>query len=459
MEIEGDFLRQVVAIILLIAPCLWMSDRFLNRLDPARTDAQRLLIVPGISLFLLLGIIGWSVLLFGELRILSIFVVWGFMEFSSRKFSTINYNNTVHTSPWEKLETQIERTERQKKSSDLKKNESNDNLTQWKFSTDDLWIIIASGAGIIGLLSPHFLFIEPLGIDWIGFATLADTLASTGTTDLPPPTVGHWTYPPALPSTAAYIMTITGIDSATSVSLIGHLGMGLLCASLAGVFARFGAGGAMLVSMVLSAGLFAKMFDSGYPTVLSQLGFVIGLLVVLNNEKRSPKQDSVAILSVAFAGVIHPSGAIYLILLIVGRMLVGSNSNDENSERNNVIIGSSLLIGVSLFIAAGIFAPRVQDDAILAEYGWQGGLDLIKWNGPLILLAIWGAWRSRNSLEGKIMIIWFSLIWTLSLVHLMEGIIGIGFLTLISYILYSMSMHGFHIPLASLGALGLAPYI
>ncbi|MEC7042665.1 MAG: hypothetical protein VXW89_05090, partial [Candidatus Thermoplasmatota archaeon] len=193
MEIEGDFLRQVVAIILLIAPCLWMSDRFLNRLDPARTDAQRLLIVPGISLFLLLGIIGWSVLLFGELRILSIFVVWGFMEFSSRKFSTINYNNTVHTSPWEKLETQIERTERQKKSSDLKKNESNDNLTQWKFSTDDLWIIIASGAGIIGLLSPHFLFTEPLGIDWIGFATLADTLASTGTTDLPPPTVGHWT--------------------------------------------------------------------------------------------------------------------------------------------------------------------------------------------------------------------------------------------------------------------------
>ena len=125
MEIGGDFLRQVVAIILLIAPCLWMSDRFLNRLDPARTDAQRLLIVPGISLFMLLGIIGWSVLLFGELRILSIFVVWCFMEFSSRKFSIIHNNNTVNTSPWEKLETEIERAERQKKSPDLKKTESN----------------------------------------------------------------------------------------------------------------------------------------------------------------------------------------------------------------------------------------------------------------------------------------------------------------------------------------------
>ena len=309
------------------------------------------------------------------------------------------------------------------------------------------------------MLLPHFLFTEPLGIDWIGFATLADTLASTGTTELPPPTVGHWTYPPALPSTAAWIMTITGLDSATSVSLIGHLGMGLLCASLAGVFARFGAGGAMLVSLVLSAGLFAKMFDSGYPTVLSQLGFILGLLVVLKNKKRSPKQDSLAILSVAFAGVIHPSGAMYLILLILGRILVKANLNEEDTERNNVIVGSSLLIGVSLFIAAGIFAPRVQDDAILAEYGWQGGLDLIKWNSPLILLSIWGAWRSRNSLEGRVMITWVSLIWILSLIHLMEGIIGIGFLTLISYILYSMSMHGFHIPLASLGALGLAPYI
>ena len=459
MEIGGYFLRQVVAMILLIAPCLWMSDRFLNNLDPARTHAQRLLIVPGISLFLMLGIIGWSVLLFGELRILSIFVVWCSIELSSRKFSIEHDDSTVNRSPWEKLETEIERAQRQKISSDLEKNQSNNSPVKWNFSTEDLWIVIASSAGIIGLLLPHFLFTEPLGIDWIGFATLADTLASTGTTELPPPTVGHWTYPPALPSTAAWIMTITGLDSATSVSLIGHLGMGLLCASLAGVFARFGAGGAMLVSLVLSAGLFAKMFDSGYPTVLSQLGFILGLLVVLKNKKRSPKQDSLAILSVAFAGVIHPSGAMYLILLILGRILVKANLNEEDTERNNVIVGSSLLIGVSLFIAAGIFAPRVQDDAILAEYGWQGGLDLIKWNSPLILLSIWGAWRSRNSLEGRVMITWVSLIWILSLIHLMEGIIGVGFLTLISYILYSMSMHGFHIPLASLGALGLAPYI
>ena len=144
-------------------------------------------------------------------------------------------------------------------------------------------------------------------------------------------------------------MTITGLDSATSVSLIGHLGMGLLCASLAGVFARFGAGGAMLVSLVLSAGLFAKMFDSGYPTVLSQLGFILGLLVVLKNKKRSPNKI-LAILSVAFAGVIHPSGAMYLILLILGRILVKANLNEEDTERNNVIVGSSLLIGVSLLL-------------------------------------------------------------------------------------------------------------
>tara|TARA_B100000902_G_scaffold26890_1_gene32404 strand:- start:10488 stop:12869 length:2382 start_codon:yes stop_codon:yes gene_type:complete len=456
---EGDFLRQVVAIILLIAPCLLMSDRFLNRLDPARTDTQRLLTVPGISLFFMLGITGWSVLLFGELRIISIFLVWLIMEISSRKLTSRPDETERILSPWEKLETAIERSERGSKSSELKNIELQQNLQKWTISTDDLWIIIASIAGIIGLLLPHFLFVEPLGIDWIGFATLADTLASTGSTELPPPSIGNWTYPPSLPSTAALIMTLTGIDSATSVSLIGHLGLGLLCASLAGVFSRFGAGGSMLVSLVLSAGLFAKMFDSGYPTVLSQLGLILGLLVVMNNEKRTPKQDSMAILAVAFAGVIHPSGAIYLILLIIGRILVRANVNGDNIERNNVILGSSLLIGVSLFIAAGIFAPRVQDEVILAEYGWQGGLDLIKWNGPLILLAIWGGWRSRNSLEGKVMITWFLLIWILSLIHLLEGIVGIGLLTLISYILYSMSMHGFHIPLAALGALGMAPSI
>ena len=459
MEIGGDFLRQMIGIIILIAPCLWISDRFLNRFDHAHTDAQRLLIVPGISLFFMLGIVGWSVLLFGELRILSIILVWCFLEFSSRKLTTRQDDNQEISSPWEKLEIAVERAERSNPPSDWRETQDSQNLNQWNISTDDLWIILASCAGIIGLLLPHFLFVEPLGIDWIGFATLADTLSSTGTTQLPPPSVGIWTYPPALPSTAALIMTVTGIDSATSVSLIGHLGLGLLCASLAGIFARFGAGGSILISLVLGAGLFAKMFDSGYPTVLSQFGIVLGLLLVMNKENRTPKRDSMAILAVAFAGVIHPSGAIYLILLIIGRMLVNSNFSDEDSQKNNVILGSSLLIGVSLFVAAGIFAPRVQDQAILAEYGWQGGLSLIKWNSPLIFLAIWGAFRSRNSFEGKLLITWFSLIWILSTVHLLEGIVGIGFFTLISYILYSMSMHGFHIPLATLGALGLAPSI
>ncbi len=459
MEVEGEFLRQLVAIALLITPCLWMADRLLSHLDPARTDAQRFLILPGLSLFLLLGIIGWSVLIFNELRILSILLVWCLMEIGTRKITQLNEEKGEVVSPWERLETAIERTQRNDDSSKLEKTMPDLEKIQWEFSTADYWIIIASGAGIIGLLLPHFLFVEPLGIDWIGFATLADTLSSTGTTNLPLPSIGKWTYPPAFPSTAALIMTVTGIDSSTSVSLIGHLGLGLLCASLAGIFSRFGAGGSMLVSITLSAGLFAKMIDSGYPSVLSQLGLIVGLLVVMNADKRSPKQDSMALFSVALTGVIHPTGSIYIILLILGRTLVRASNNENDLNQNRVILGSSLLLGISLFIAAGVFAPRVQDEAILAEYGWQGGLALIKWNGPLIPLAIWGAWRSRNSLEGRLLISWLTCVWLLSLIHLLDGLIGIGFLTLLSYILYSMSMHGFHIPLAALGALGLAPSI
>ena len=290
MEVEGEFFRQLVAIALLITPCLWMADRILSHLDPARTDAQRFLILPGLSLFLLLGIIGWSVLIFNELRILSILLVWCLMEIGTRKITQLNEEKGVVVSPWERLETAIERIQRNDDSSKLEKPIPHIEKTQWEFSTADFWIIIASCAGIIGLLLPHFLFVEPLGIDWIGFATLADTLSSTGTTNLPLPSIGKWTYPPAFPSTSAVMMTVTGIDSATSVSLIGHLGLGLLCASLAGIFSRFGAGGSMLVSITLSAGLFAKMIDSGYPSVLSQLGLIVGLLVVMNADKRSPKQ-------------------------------------------------------------------------------------------------------------------------------------------------------------------------
>ena len=121
MEVEGEFLRQLVAIALLITPCLWMADRILNHLDPARTDAQRFLILPGLSLFLLLGIIGWSVLIFNELRILSILLVWCLMEIGTRKITQLNEEKGEVMSPWERLETAIERTQRNDDSSKLEK--------------------------------------------------------------------------------------------------------------------------------------------------------------------------------------------------------------------------------------------------------------------------------------------------------------------------------------------------
>jgi len=100
MELGVEFLRQLSAIILLLAPCLWMADRFLSQLDPARTDAQRLLIVPSISLFLMLGIIGWSVLIFNELRLLPVLLLWCLMEIVSRKITQPNEESGEVESPW-----------------------------------------------------------------------------------------------------------------------------------------------------------------------------------------------------------------------------------------------------------------------------------------------------------------------------------------------------------------------
>ena len=47
--------------------------------------------------------------------------------------------------------------------------------------------------------------------------------------------------------------------------------------------------------------------------------------------------------------------------------------------------------------------------------------------------------------------------WLLTSIHLIEGLENIPVLSLLSYTLYSMGLHAFHIPLAALVALWLSP--
>ena len=94
---------------------------------------------------------------------------------------------------------------------------------------------------------------------------------------------------------------------------------------------------------------------------------------------------------------------------------------------------------------------------VFTEYGWQGGRPLITFNGLLLAFAIAAAWKLRKTVEGRLLVSWIALLWVLTSIHLIEGLQDIPVLSLLSYTLYSMGLHAFHIPLAALGALWLSP--
>ena len=75
---------------------------------------------------------------------------------------------------------------------------------------------------------------------------------------------------------------------------------------------------------MIGFGLFAKAYDSGYPTVASQLGLVIGLLVLLRpSSTRGSHHTRGFIVAVICVALIHPTGAIYLGMLMAAHIFIG----------------------------------------------------------------------------------------------------------------------------------------
>ena len=324
----------------------------------------------------------------------------------------------------------------------------------WTFSNDDRQVLAIAIIGAFALMAPHLLFREPLGIDWIGFTSIAEAYASTGNTTMIGPTEGIWLYPPAVPGTAAALMIITGIESHRAISLLGHLGIALLCSGLAGTMSRNRASGATLVAVVLGAGVFAKSIDSGYPTVLSLLPLIPLLLLVLKPQNnRTNIWLLIAIACIFSAFTIHPSGGIYATLLLLADRIHESVFKTKDVR---TLFGWGIVVGFGGMVLNGAL-NNVANGPLTAEYGWQGGSQLIQWNMPLLLVALWGLRRGYQSLEVRTLTTWFVLLWLSSLIHLFIGLEGSTFLTVTSLSLYSMAMHGFHIPLACLAAFALAP--
>ncbi len=297
------------------------------------------------------------------------------------------------------------------------------------------WFWIFTTIGCFIAITP-LSFMRPMGVDWIGFASLADSVSRTGGFILSDPSIGEWLYPPAFPMLAAWL----GGSSALSVFWLGTMCFTALLLGIAAVGEKMGCGHWTIMAMLLAPALFAKNLDSGYPTVASQLG----LIVILMMFGQKLKWGLIAITAL-IVSMIHPTGLIYLSTLVLAHLIIAKRGDFTFTDR----VQSTILV-VSILLVIIALAPAFDGKAVFAEYGWQGGAPMLMYAGLLIPLGIWAAWTMRDDNNAMVLALWFGLNWILSSIHLLDGLSGIAFLSMLSYALYSMSMHAFHIPLAAL---------
>ncbi len=427
-------------------------------LDPTADRFRQIMLTPAIGLLFLLGLSGWSVLLFGVFSSTGLVLLIVAMNFFSLSIlRRKEERGTSHLSSWEKLEKAMglerDKVDQDKDlwSEDTWSEVEEQRSIQASRPTWWGWVVLVA---VILSLAPLFLFRFPHGVDWVGFATLTNSFANNGNLSIPSPTVGSWTYPPAFPALAALLQQALNIGPEVATHVLARIGLLCILLGIVGVCDRWGSGVYTLVAMGLAAGLFAKAHDSGWPTVLSQLGLVLGLLVVIRPAgKRRREHDFAFAIGVLSVAVIHPTGAIYLGTLLMANLIIRQLHDREDERALRVATISAIMLAVAAAVTFLLFAPRLLDEAVFAEYGWQGGWPMLIYSAPLLPIALYCGWYLRHTVEGGIVLLWLLLQWLLTLVHLFDGI-SIPVLSLLSYSLYSMALHAFHIPAAVL--LGMA---
>ncbi|MEZ7994667.1 MAG: hypothetical protein QMC52_05885 [Candidatus Poseidoniaceae archaeon] len=422
-------------------------------LDASSDRFRKILLAPALGLLLIYGVNGTLLLL----NIWSVFSTSVFLII-------INIASVLHIkstsdgklSPWRILESAMGDN-----LNSLSDKEIGDEVAaqKWIQANRVNWKTIIAFIICFSVLLIPMIQDLPFGVDWIGFSVLSGQVGITGSLDLTGTNLGYWTYPPAYPALSAFIASVLNIDSAVAVFELGHYSLFAIMLGIWGAMDRNGAGVESIFAMVLGLGIFAKTFDSGYPTVASLLGLVVGLLVLLRQTSSDVKYHTRAfIITVICVALIHPTGAIYLGLLMLSHLIIGLTTNESlgNGVRKLLIVSSILLL-IAAAIALLIIAPRMLESAVFAEYGWQGGRPLLFYNGLLLVVGLLAAYHLRNNLEARILTSWVGLLWLLTGIHLIEGFDKVPILSLLSYTLYSMSIHAFHIPLAALVALWLSP--
>lgn len=437
--------------LLLLAVTITPGYALCRVLDASADKWRKAMLSPALGLLLAFGLAGG--LLYTNLW------SWGLMSACLLLLNTIGFahirrrvEDRNNLTPWQALEAAMHGEITSNQEAVLGEEVT---AQRWFQSNRKPWLMALGGLVGLSCLTLPFLQTLPFGVDWIGFSMLTGQIHTAGSMALPGTSEGFWTYPPAFPALAAWLQGSLGITSGQAVFQLGHYSLFAIVLGVGGAMDRHGAGAQGMLSMALGAGLFAKTFDSGYPTVASQLGLVVGLLVLLRPSATRGKHHTRGFM-LAFLCVllIHPTGAIYLGMLMASHLVIGLRLDEKHAAGiQRLLMTSAILLTCAAAIALLMLAPRMLDAAVFAEYGWQGGRPLLSYNGVLLLGGLFASWRLRGTVEGMLLSAWVASLWMLSGIHLIEGLEQIPILSLLSYVLYSMGLHAFHIPLAALFAL------
>ena len=169
---------------------------------------------------------------------------------------------------------------------------------------------------LIALLAllPVLVADTPQGVDWVGFTALAHHLAERGAFVS---ASGHsWLYPPGLPAMLAFLAGITACRCRVGLA-VGQFTLVALLLGMCSALDRHGAGGEGILAMMLAVGVFSKVLDSGWPTVLSLALIPFNLGGMLEVDGPGSEKRLILLLSAVVSAFLHPVGALLLLLLLV----------------------------------------------------------------------------------------------------------------------------------------------
>ena len=181
-------------------------------LDGSADRIRKALLTPALGLLLVFGMAGLIALVGLSFLVLDLAII--LLNVGGLYVLKKSKSEQKEMSPWQRLEMAMSGE------TDIGENLEGEVATQRFFQENRSSMILpAVVTSLVIAILPLILFKRPMGVDWIGFSALTDSLLRNGSFNLPGPSTGWWTYPPSFPMLAAWTSHHTGVSSADAVML------------------------------------------------------------------------------------------------------------------------------------------------------------------------------------------------------------------------------------------------